>query len=74
MFETTQVKADLEARGAAIIDMVRLDPSVNDILENEGLNLISAQTSDTLSMLQKMRVKAALRSWSEQMEIAGLIE
>ncbi|PWL28088.1 hypothetical protein [Marivita sp. XM-24bin2] len=75
LFDTTKVKADLEARGAAVIDMVRLDPRVNDILENaDGLNLITAQTSDTLSMLQKMRVKAALRSWFEQMQIAGLLE
>jgi hypothetical protein len=74
LFDTTKVKADLEARGAAVIDMVRLDPRVNDILENASLNLITAQTSDTLSMLQKMRVKAALRSWSEQMQIAGLLE
>jgi len=68
-----RVKADLEARGAAIIDMIRLDPRVNDILENGSLNLISAQTSDTLSMLQKIRVKAAVRSWSEQMQKAGLV-
>ena len=74
LFDTTQVKADLEARGAAIIDMIRLDPRVNDILENGSLNLITAQTSDKLSTLQKMRVKAAVRSWSEQMKIAGLIE
>lgn len=74
LFDTTQVKSDLEARGAAIIDMVRLDPRVNDSLESAGLNLITAQTSDKLSMLQKMRVKAAVRSWSEQMKIAGLIE
>ena len=74
MFDTTQVKSDLEARGAAIIDMVRLDPRVNDRLEIAGLNLITAQTSDKLSMLQKMRVKAAVRSWSEQMQIAGLLE
>ena len=74
LFDTTKVKADLEARGAAVIDMVRLDPRVNDILENASLNLITAQTSDKLSMLQKMRVKAAVRSWSEQMKIAGLLE
>ena len=74
LFDTTQVKSDLEARGAAIIDMVRLDPRVNDSLENAGLNLITAQTSEKLSMLQKMRVKAAVRSWSEQMKIAGLLE
>lgn len=74
LFDTTQVKSDLEAGGAAIIDMVRLDPRVSDSLENAGLNLITAQTSDKLSMLQKMRVKAAVRSWSEQMKIAGLIE
>ena len=74
LFETTQVKADLEARGGVFIDMLRLDPRVNDIVENAGLNLISAQTSDKLSMLQKMRVKAALRSWSEQMQIAGLLK
>ena len=74
LFDTTKVKADLEARGAAVIDMVRLDPRVNDILENASLNLIKAQTSDKLSMLQKMRVKAAVRSWSEQMKIAGLLE
>lgn len=73
LFDKSKTKADLDARGAPIIDLVRLDPRVNDILENEGLNLISAQTSDTLSMLQKMRVKAAVRSWSEQMKIAGLI-
>lgn len=74
LFDKSKTKADLDARGAPIIDLVRLDPRVNDILENEGLNLISAQTSDKLSMLQKMRVKAAIRSWSEQMKIAGLIE
>ncbi|WP_375700430.1 hypothetical protein [Pseudophaeobacter sp. TrK17] len=74
LFDTTKIKADLEARGAAVIDMVRLDPRVNDILENASLNLITAQTSDKLSMLQKMRVKAAVRSWSEQMKIAGLLE
>lgn len=74
LFDTTKVKADLEARGAAVIDMVRLDPRVNDILENASLNLIKAQTSDKLSMLQKMRVKSAVRSWSEQMKIAGLLE
>jgi hypothetical protein len=73
LFDTTKIKADLEARGAAVIDMVRLDPRVNDILENASLNLITAQTSDKLSMLQKMRVKAAVRSWSEQMQIAGLL-
>jgi len=74
LFDSTKVKADLAARGAPIIDMVRLDPRVNDILENECLNLITAQTSDRLSLLQKMRVQAALRSWSEQMKIAGLLE
>ncbi|MFV1877768.1 AAA family ATPase [Nioella sp.] len=74
LFDKSKTKADLDARGAPIIDLVRLDPRANDILENEGLNLISAQTSDKLSMLQKMRVKAAIRSWSEQMKIAGLIE
>lgn len=74
LFDKTKLKADLEARGAAIIDMVRLDPRVNDVLENADLNLITAQTSDKLSMLQKMRVKAAVRSWSEQMKIAGLLE
>lgn len=74
LFDTTKVKADLEARGARIIDMVRLDPRVNDILENEGLNLTTAQTSDRLSLLQKMRVKAAVRSWSEQMKTAGLLK
>jgi hypothetical protein len=72
-FDKSKIKADLEARGAPIINMVRLDPRVNDILENEGLNLITAQTSDRLSLLQKMRVKAALRSWSEQMQKAGLL-
>lgn len=72
LFDTTQTKADLEARGVPIIDMIRLDSRVNDILENSGLNLIMAQTSDKLSLLQKMRVKAAVRSWSEQMKIAGL--
>lgn len=74
LFETTKVKADLEARGAPIIDLIRLDPRVNDIMESAGLNLCSAQTSDRLSLLQKMRVKAAVRSWSEQMKSAGLIE
>lgn len=74
LFDTTKVKADLDARGGAIIDMVRLDARVNDILENADLNLITAQTSDKLSMLQKIRVKAAVRSWSEQMQIAGLLE
>lgn len=74
LFDTTKVKADLEARSAPIIDMIRLDPRVNDILENAGLNLITAQTSDRLSLLQKMRVKAAVRSWSEQMKTAGLLE
>lgn len=73
LFETTAVKADLEARGAFIVDMIRLDPRVNDILENTGLNLITAQSSDKLSMLQKLRIKAAVRSWSEQMKIAGLL-
>jgi hypothetical protein len=73
LFDTTKVKADLEARGAPIIDMIRLDPRVNDILENAPLNLIDAQTSDKLSLLQKMRVKAAVRSWSEQMQKAGLL-
>jgi hypothetical protein len=74
LFDKSKTKADLDARGAPIIDLVRLDPRVNDILENDGLNLITAQTSDKLSTLQKMRVKAAVRSWSEQMKIAGLIE
>jgi MinD-like ATPase involved in chromosome partitioning or flagellar assembly len=73
LFNKTKVKADLEARGAPIIDMIRLDPRVNDILENARLNLIAAQTSDQLSLLQKMRVKAAVRSWSEQMQKAGLL-
>jgi hypothetical protein len=73
LFTKSKTKADLDARGAAIIDMIRLDPRVNDILENAGLNLITAQTSDKLSMLQKLRVKAAVRSWSEQMKIAGLL-
>ncbi len=74
LFDTTKVKVDLEARGAPIIDMIRLDPRVNDLMENAGLNLCSAQTSDRLSLLQKMRVQAAVRSWSEQMKIAGLLE
>jgi hypothetical protein len=74
LFDKSKIKADLDARGAAIIDMIRLDPRVNDIMESAGLNLCSAQTSDRLSLLQKMRVKAAVRSWSEQMKIAGLIE
>jgi hypothetical protein len=74
LFDKSKIKADLDTRDVPIIDMVRLDPRVNDILENAGLNLITAQTSDKLSHLQKMRVKAAVRSWSEQMKIAGLIE
>lgn len=74
LFDKSKIKADLDARGVPILDMIRLDPRVNDIMESAGLNLVSAQTSDRLSLLQKMRVKAALRSWSEQMKIAGLIE
>jgi len=74
VFGGSKIKAVLDARGVPVIDMVRLDPRVNDILENEGLNLITAQTSDELSLLQKMRAKAAVRSWSEQMKIAGLLE
>lgn len=74
LFGNSKIKAELDARGAPIIDMIRLDPRVNDILENAGLNLIAAQTSDQLSVLQKMRVKAAVRSWSEQMQKAGLLE
>ncbi|WP_071795141.1 hypothetical protein [Natronohydrobacter thiooxidans] len=74
LFDKSRVKADLDERGALIIDMIRLDPRVNDILENNGRNLITAQSSDKLSFVQKMRVKAAVRSWSEQMKIAGLLE
>ncbi len=74
VFGNSKIKAVLDARGVPIIDMVRLDPRVNDILENEGLNLITAQTSDELSLMQKMRAKAAVWSWSQQMKIAGLLE
>lgn len=74
LFDKSKIKSDLDARAVPILDMIRLDPRVNDIMESAGLNLVSAQTSDRLSLLQKMRVKAALRSWSEQMKIAGLIE
>lgn len=74
LFEGSRVKRDLDERGAPVIDMIRLDPRVGDILENKGLNLLTSQASDDLSMLQKMRAKAALRSWSEQMKRAGLIE
>ena len=73
LFDKSKVKADLEVSGAPVIDMIRLDPRVNDVLENKGLNLLSALESDDLSMLQKIRIKAALRSWSEQMQKAGLL-
>jgi hypothetical protein len=74
LFAKSRVKAELDARGAPIIDMIRLDPRVNDILESHGLNLVTAQSSDKLSFVQKMRVKSAVRAWSEQMKIAGLLE
>lgn len=73
LFDKSKIKADLEGRGAPVIDMIRLDPRVNDILENKSLNLLSALESDDLSMLQKIRIKAALRSWSDQMRKAGLL-
>ena len=74
LFDKSKIKADLEGRGAPVIDMIRLDPRVNDVLENKSLNMLSALESDDLSMLQKIRIKAALRSWSEQMRKAGLLE
>lgn len=74
LFDGSKVRKDLDGRGAPIIDMIRLDPKVSDAMENKGLNLLTAQTSDDLSMLQKIRAKSALRSWSDEMRKAGLIE
>lgn len=74
LFEGSKVKRDLDERGAPVIDMIRLDPKVCSIMENNALNLVTAQTSDALSMLQKIRAKSALRSWSEQMKKAGLLK
>lgn len=73
LFDKSKIKADLEGMGAPVIDMIRLDPRVNDVLENKGLNQLSALESDDLSMLQKIRIKAAMRSWTEQMQKAGLL-
>lgn len=74
LFDGSKVKKDLENLGAPIIDLIRLDPRVNDAMENNGLNLVSAQESDSLSMLQKIRAKAALRSWSDELKKAGILE
>lgn len=74
LFESSQVKKDLEDRGAPIIDMIRLPPSVTDIMENSGLNLLSAQNSEQLSMMKKQHAKSALRSWTKELTKAGLLE
>jgi hypothetical protein len=74
LFNKSKIKTDLEGKGAPVIDMIRLDPRVNDILENRGLNLLSALKSDDLSMLQKNRIKSAMQSWSEQMQKAGILD
>lgn len=73
LFDGSKIKINLEAKRAPIIDLIRLDPRVNDVLDNNGLNLLSAQDSEKLSMFQKIKAKAVLRDWSEQLSSAGLI-
>lgn len=74
LFDQSKVRQELEARGAPIIDMIRLDPAVCDIMENKALNLITARESDSMSMLQKIRAKSALEAWTKEIRKAGILE
>lgn len=73
LFEHSEIKKLLDEKSIPIIDLARLDPDVNDILEAKMENLIVGQNSKHLSMIQKMRAKATLRVWTEQLLKAGLI-
>lgn len=73
-FDQSKIKQKLIKNGAAILDLVRLDPTVNDLLEADGGNLLSSQASENLSFIQKYRAEAALNRWTEQLKTAGLID
>lgn len=73
VFEASQTKQAVEERGGIVIDMARLDPSVNQMMAAEKLNLLTVQESPKASVIQKIRAKAALREWRAELVKAGLI-
>lgn len=73
-FDASQTKQTVIDRGGVIIDLARLDPAVNELMAAEGLNLITVQDSPKASMIQKIRVKSALREWRSELKKAGLID
>lgn len=73
-FDQSKTRDAVIERGGKIIDMTRLDPAVTSIMSREKLNLITIQDSDKASMIQKIRAKSALNSWTDQLKKASLID
>lgn len=72
-FDASNTKQAVLARGGKIADIARLDPAVTALMSREGLNLITLQDSDKASLINKIRAKAAVRSWIEQLKEVGLL-
>lgn len=73
-FDASKTRQAVIDQGGKIADITRLDPAVTGLMSREGLNLITIQTSDGASVINKIRAKSALRSWTEQLQKAGLLE
>ena len=73
-FDASKTRQAVLNQGGKIVDIARLDPAVTSLMSREGLNLLTIQTSDKASVINKVRAKCALRSWTEQLQKAGLLE
>ena len=73
-FDDSRTRKAVIKRGGKIIDLARLDPAVTSLMSREGLNLITIQDSDKASMINKIRAKAALAGWIEQLKRAGVLD
>jgi hypothetical protein len=73
-FDGSKTREAVLERGGNIIDMARLDPAVTSLMSRESLNLISIQDSDRASMINKIRSKAALNGWIDQLKVAGVLD
>lgn len=74
LFDGSKTKEELVKRGGKIIDMIRLDPAVTSRMTTSRLNLFTIQQAKEVSMIPKVRAKSALRQWTEQLKIAGLLD
>lgn len=71
--EASKTFSRVTEAGGAVIDMVRLDPSVTVHMMRSHTNLIDIQSDPNASLIQRIRAQGALQDWMKQLSIAGVI-